>query len=81
MYAIRIRKKLESETLSLAELKPLIGKTVEIVVSPEPCQETAPATERWDAAIQAAEELENYDFDAWRNQREYDLSHAHDHLP
>jgi hypothetical protein len=31
MHAIRIRKKLESETLSLAELKPLIGKTVEIV--------------------------------------------------
>ena len=29
MHAIRIRKKLESETLSLAELKPLIGKTVE----------------------------------------------------
>ena len=81
MHAIRIRKKLESETLSLAELKPLIGKTVEIVVSPEPGQETALATERWDAAIQAAEELENYDFDAWRNQREYDLRHAHDHLP
>jgi hypothetical protein len=32
MSAIRIRKKLESEILQLPELKPLIGKTVEIVV-------------------------------------------------
>ena len=25
--------------------------------------------------------LEDYDFDAWREQREYDLKHANDHLP
>ena len=81
MHAIRIRKKLESETLSLAELKPLIGKTVEIVVWSEPTEETAVAAERWDAAIHAAEELENYNFDACKLQREYDLLHAHDHLP
>jgi hypothetical protein len=29
---IRIRKKLESDTLHLPELQPLVGKTVEIVV-------------------------------------------------
>ena len=81
MHAIRIRKKLESETLSLAELKPLIGKTVEIVVWSEPTEETAVPAERWDAAIHAAEELENYNFDACKLQREYDLLHAHDHLP
>ena len=33
---IRIQKKIESETLYLPELKPLIGKTVEIVVREEP---------------------------------------------
>ena len=32
MSALRIRRKLESETLYLPELKPLIGKNVEIVV-------------------------------------------------
>ena len=81
MNAIRIRKKIESETLSLPELKPLIGQTVEIVLRPEPAEETGQIAKRWDAAMQAARELEDYDFDAWRRQREYDLLHANDHLP
>jgi hypothetical protein len=80
MQAIRIRKKLDSETFSLAELKPLIGKTVELVVWPEPDDEPAAVAERWDAAIQAAQELEDFDFDAWQQQREYDRLHAHDYL-
>jgi hypothetical protein len=33
------------------------------------------------AALEAAGELEDYDYDAWRDQRAYDLKHAHDHLP
>ena len=81
MHAIRIRRKIDSETLSLAELRPLIGQTVEIVVWPEPAEDSTPVAGDWEAAIQAAHELENYDFDAWRLQREYDLRHAHDHLP
>jgi hypothetical protein len=36
MSAIHIRKHLDSETLYLPELKPLIGKTVEITVVEEP---------------------------------------------
>ena len=32
MSAIHIRKRLDSDTLHLPELKPLIGKTVEITV-------------------------------------------------
>jgi hypothetical protein len=35
----------------------------------------------WDSAMQAASELADYDFDAWRRQRDYDLQHAGDHLP
>ena len=35
MNAIRIRKTIESETLHLPELKPLVGRTVEIIVLPE----------------------------------------------
>ena len=36
---------------------------------------------KWAAAASAARGLRDYNFDAWRNQREYDLKHAHDHLP
>jgi hypothetical protein len=32
-------------------------------------------------ATAAAHDLAGYDFDALRQQREYDLKHAHDHLP
>jgi len=32
MNAVRIRRRLESDTLHLPELKPLIGKNVEIIV-------------------------------------------------
>ena len=43
-----------------------------------------PGTGDWDAAAEAARQLReegNYDFDAWREQREFDLKHANDHLP
>ena len=39
-----------------------------------------PGTGNWDAAEKAMRELEDYDFDACREQREYDLKHAEDHL-
>jgi hypothetical protein len=82
MNAVRIRRKLDSETLVLPELKPLIGKTVEIIVLEE-AGPVASGTGDWAAAAQAAQELRDsgYDFDAWRRQREFDLQHAHDHLP
>ena len=35
MNAIRIRKTIESETLHLPELRPLVGRTVEIIVLEE----------------------------------------------
>lgn len=35
MKAIRIRRRLDSETLCLPELKPLVGKNVEIIVLDE----------------------------------------------
>ena len=82
MNAIRIRKKLDSDTLHLPELRPLLGKTVEIIVlEEEESPGIRPGTGDWDAAARAVRELEDYDFDAWREQREYDLKHANDHLP
>ena len=81
MNAVRIRRRLESDTLHLPELKPLIGKAVEIIVLEEATPAIAPETGDWDAAMKAVNELEDYDFDAFRKQREYDLRHAQDHLP
>jgi hypothetical protein len=82
MNAIHIRKKLDSETLYLPELKSLIGKTVEIIVVEElTCPQVTPGAGDWDAAMKAARSLEDYDFDAYQRQREYDLQHAKDHLP
>jgi len=33
------------------------------------------------AATEAVGHLEGYDYEAWREQRDYDRKHAHDHLP
>jgi len=38
-------------------------------------------TAAMEAAMLARRELEGYDFDAWREQRNYDLNHAGKHLP
>jgi hypothetical protein len=84
MKAIRIRCLLDSDTLRLPELKPLIGKKVEIIVLEEGVQAAiTPGTGDWVAAARAAQELRetDYDFDAWQVQREYDLKHGDDHQP
>lgn len=81
MNAVRVRRKIESETLHLPELKPMIGKTVEIIVLDDTGPTFIPGTGDWDSALKAAAELENYDFEAYRKQRECDLLHAKDHLP
>jgi hypothetical protein len=78
MTTIRIRRKLESETLHLPELKPLIGKNVEIIVLEAPTPAIAPGTGDWDAAAKAVEALEDYDYDALREQRHHDLKPADD---
>jgi hypothetical protein len=83
MNAIHIRKHLVSETLYLPELKPLVGRTVEIIVVEEGLASIIqPGTGDWEAAEKAARELREtgYDFDAWRQQRDCDLKHANDHL-
>jgi hypothetical protein len=43
MSAIRIRKTLESDTLHVPELRPYIGRTVEIVVEDPPADPAADA--------------------------------------
>ena len=82
MTAIRLHTKLDSDTLHLPELKSWVGKMVEITIREESVPEMTPGTGDWEAAQRAAQELREsgYDFDAWLQQRDYDLKHADDHL-
>jgi hypothetical protein len=83
MNAIRIRKKLDSETLYLPELKPLVGKNVEIIVLEELAgPQVTPGAANFEAFPELAQRIRDaYDFDALQKQREYDVLHANDHLP
>jgi hypothetical protein len=76
MSVIRIHRRIDSETLHLPELRPLLGKTVEIVVTEEPEAKAADDAARWAAAEQAIRELGDYDFEAYREQREFDRLHG-----
>ena len=69
---------LSSEAVRL-ELRPMIGRTVEIFIWEEPERGAAPLD--WEAAAAAVRELEDYDYDAWKQQREVDRTRAGDHLP
>ncbi len=80
MNAVRIRRKLDSETLHLPELRPLLGKTVEIIVFDESTPAILSGTGDLDAALNDIEKLEDYDFDALREQDECDREHAKDQL-
>jgi hypothetical protein len=73
MDAIRVRKKINSETVYLPELRPLIGKTVEIIVREEP---PAPAgTEQdWEAWFTSAGD-DRIDADLYTEYREFDRQH------
>jgi len=86
MNAIRIRKKIESDTLHLPELAPFLGHTVDIVIedqtAPTPTNATiAPGTGDWHAFRQAAQALRpNYDYDALAEQDARDLRDAQEQM-
>jgi hypothetical protein len=54
MNAIRIRKKLDSATLHLPELLPLVGRTVEIIVLDEGAPGAEAPSTRYDAFFELA---------------------------
>ena len=77
MAAIRIRRKLESETLHLPELKPLIGHEVEIIVRDESISQAGPpGRSDWDAVLAATWQLRDYDHEAQTAQDACDLKDA-----
>ena len=81
MNPIYIHTQLDSTTLHLPQVAPLLGKQVEIIV-----REVSPAAIRpgitsgtgdWEAFRKAADELrESYDFEAVTKQNEIDLKDA-----
>ena len=78
MATIHIHRQLNSDTLP--ELRPLIGKTVDIIVRETDRPAIMPGTGDWSAWPAAAADLEGYDFEAWKSQRDFDAQHADDHL-
>lgn len=81
MDAIRIETLLEGETLYLPQLRPLVGKSVEIVVREKSLPVVSPGTSEWTDVQTAVLELADYDFDAWRRAREVEVEQAEQSQP
>ena len=78
MTAIRIVKKIESDTLHLPELKALVGREVEILIQDAP---HPPATMAdWDAYFAKYGPDTELDPEIYKRQREFDRLHANDHI-
>ncbi|MBY0512603.1 MAG: hypothetical protein K2P78_01670 [Gemmataceae bacterium] len=83
MNAVRIRTTLTSDTPHLPELRPFVGRPVEIIVLADDPAGVRPPTASWEEVTEALRQLREagtYDFDALRDQNECDLKHAGDHL-
>lgn len=72
MSTIRIETTIDSDTLYLPQLKPMVGKSVEIIVRERVTPSVSPATGDWAAVEAAVRGLEDYDCDAYREAREHD---------
>ncbi|HEY1380650.1 MAG TPA: hypothetical protein VGF55_27865 [Gemmataceae bacterium] len=70
MSTIRIRRTLDSDTLHLPELRPLIGKAVEITVTETPAE---PAKD-W-SALEAIAGTDVIDPEVYKQYREFDRQH------
>jgi hypothetical protein len=73
MTAIRIETTIDSETLYLPQLKPLVGKSVEIIVREKATPVVTQAVSSWTDVENAVRELKDYDFDAYREARETEV--------
>jgi hypothetical protein len=85
MTSIRIRKTVESATLHLPELESLVGHTVDITIEDHTDAGTlppgvTPGTGDWNAVLAASQGLEDYDYDALRDQDACDIQDAQDRL-
>jgi hypothetical protein len=73
MIAIRIETTIDSETLHLPQLRPLLGKNVEITIRERVAPMVTEGSSDWGTVEAAALELEDYDFQAYREARAAEL--------
>jgi hypothetical protein len=73
---IRIETTLNGETLYLPQLKPLVGKSVEIIVREKMVPVVTAGTEDWNNVKTAILSLGDYDVDAWREARAAEIQQA-----
>jgi hypothetical protein len=73
MSAIRVRRRIDSETVHLPELRPLIGKTVEIIIR-EDFSAPASTEEEWKEWFASAGK-DLLDPDVYKQYREFDRRH------
>ena len=82
MSAIRIRKTIDSDTVTLPELKPFIGRTVDIVIEEKPA--AIPGftlgTGDWDEVLAATQNLKDYDYQAQIDQDACDIRNQEESL-
>jgi hypothetical protein len=84
MDDIHINTTLDSDTLYLPQVRPLIGKSVEIIVREEAGSGEqrqngqSPQRDAWKAALASLADLD-IDWDASRRQREFEVRSASDH--
>lgn len=84
MDAIHINTKLDSDTLYLPQVRPLIGKTVEIIVQEQAAtgeqrqNGESPQRGEWKAALAGLAGLD-IEWDAYKRQRDLDIRSASDH--
>ena len=77
MSTIRISKHIESDTITLPELRAFVGRRVEISIEEStPLKVSTPSSPDWDAVLAAAQTLEDYDYSARSEQDARDVRDA-----
>ena len=77
MSTIRISKQIESDTVTLPELRAFIGRRVEISIEElAPLKVSTPSSTDWDAVLAAVQTLEDYDYSAQSEQNALDVRDA-----
>ena len=76
MPDIHIETTIDSETLYLPQLRPLVGKSVEIIVRERATPTVSPARSDWTTVEAAVLELKDYDFEAYRSARNVEVGRS-----
>ena len=81
MATVQIKKPIDSATLTLPVLQPIVGNAVEFVRRERNGVVVTAGSGDWKALEVAASQLDGYDFEAWRQQRSHDQRDETEMLP